>query len=133
MKLKTILLTTLALATLNSCCLIDHSKTIKKIAEPMLNELDHFYKKNKRFPTLKERDEMLTTLGCKMKNNICIFHGNKIHVESQIMSDNGYDFNMKIIKEKFSKTIGNCGFSYYKNKTDGPVICFSEACLQIRQ
>jgi len=60
---------------LNGCCWTDHSDTIKKVAVPMQKELEKFYTKNRRFPTAKERDEMLEKVGCKMEGNVCVYEG----------------------------------------------------------
>jgi len=52
LKIK-LLLTVLTITLLTGCCWIDYSETIKEVAEPMLKELDTFYKKIRDFQIYK--------------------------------------------------------------------------------
>lgn len=88
--LKILLLTIVTLFTTTGCCWTDHSREIKKIAVPMAKELEHFYKKEKRFPTIKERDKMLERVGCKMDKDVCKYK-NKNFILKERTIVNYYD------------------------------------------
>jgi hypothetical protein len=126
MKPKTLLLTITALLTLNSCCWTDHSETIKEVAEPMLKELDAFYKKEKRFPTTKERNMMLEKVGCtKVEGNVCGYKNRNI-VINEWRADNYYSIRM---------TYQNTYCSLYLN-SDGSIdrlSCKQNPCIDIGQ
>ena len=48
----------------------------------MQQELEDFYAKNKRLPTLKERDVLLEKVGCKVEGNICIYGEERIKIKN---------------------------------------------------
>jgi len=75
------LLIPLIIYLLQGCCWSDHSDTIKKVAVPMQQELENFYKENKRLPTMEERDVLLKKVGCKMQGNICIYRKEQIKIK----------------------------------------------------
>ena len=119
---------------ITGCCLVDHTKTIKKVAEPMLKELDAFYKTNKRFPNTKERDVMLEKSGCKMKGDICMFEGDELIItESKEGSAGDYSMLIDIQDKQTRYTLARCGFGFYSNKELETVGCSRRACLGIRQ
>ena len=108
MKLfKTLLLTTATLWTLTGCCWTDHSETIKEVAEPMLVELKTFYWKNKRFPSTKERNEMLEKVGCRVHDDMCLYHNKKIRLDEWTTN---YDYKIRMT---INNTYGN--FNLYKD------------------
>jgi hypothetical protein len=131
---KTIILTTITATLLTGCCLIDHTKTIEKVAEPMLKELEVFYKTNKRFPNTKERDVMLEKSGCKMKGDICMFDGEELTIaKSKVNLSGDYDISIEYIDKKTSYDIASCGFVLYSDYTVSSVICAKRPCLELKQ
>ena len=126
MELKTILLTIVALATLNSCCWTDHSKTIKEVAEPMLKELEHFYAKKKRFPRIEERNEMLEKVGCRMDGNFCLYSNKKINLNTWITN---FDYKIRMTLD-----YTYCSFNLYKNNGKVSDIRFyQKPCIDLGQ
>jgi len=131
----------LTLWLLTGCCLFDNTKVIKKVASPMFKELQVFYKKNKRFPTIKERNIMLEKSGCKMNGNICVFEGENLYVSRLGDGDDEYsqvivtkdDEPYDIIENPGSPIIGRCIFSIYSNNSSDTVICGQKSCLNLRQ
>jgi len=82
------------------CCWRDHSETIKKVVEPMAKELEYFYKVHKRFPTDKERDVMLESVGCKVKKRVCVYDGSNIKVKTRPLVYEGDSYNISFYIEK---------------------------------
>ena len=125
MKLfKTLLLTTAALWALTGCCWTDHSDTIKEVAEPMLVELKAFYWKNKRFPSIQERNEMLERAGCRVKGDFCTYKKNSININSA----SGYDYSITFNNERT--------FCYIYLNLDGSAIepsCHNASCIDLGQ
>ena len=129
-------LTRIALTTtlITGCCLDDHRPTIRKVAEPMLKELEAFYKTNKRFPNTKERDVMLEKSGCEMKGDVCMYDGEELIItESEEGSAGDYSILIDIIDNKTDYTLARCGFGFYSNKKIEPVGCFKKPCIQLGQ
>ncbi|HHH53232.1 MAG TPA: hypothetical protein ENK91_06205 [Bacteroidetes bacterium] len=124
---------------LTGCCLVDHTKTIEKVAEPMLKELQQFYKEHQRFPTTKERDIMLKRSGCKMKGDVCFFEGEELMVtESEKITNGDYYMVIEIwdndIKNIRKKSIAHCGFLIYeKSGLEEYVMCVNRPCIEWRQ
>lgn len=127
MKLK-ILLTITALVTLNSCCWTDHSETIKKVAEPMIKQLDTFYKKNKRHPNKEERNEMLLASGCsKVENKECSFGWKTLVISrTEIVEPNTYWITLN-----YDNTY--CLFGVYEKGDLVNLSCENRPCLHISQ
>jgi len=124
----------LSLWLLTGCCLFDNTKVIKKVAAPMLKELRAFQKKNKRFPTIKERDIMLDKSGCKLTGNICIFEGEKFMVVRKGEGNFSYDLSIQRFEKGTSHIIASCGVGLTKlGKRLHPVICSQELCISLRQ
>ena len=122
--LKILLLTIMILGAITGCCLTDHSKIIKEVAEPMLKQLKHFYAKNKRFPNVQERNEMLEKVGCRMDGDFCGHKKKSINISSA----SGYDYSMAFNKERT--------FCYIYLNPDGSVkepSCHNEACRSLKQ
>lgn len=81
------------------CCGENYVKEMTKISNKTSKQLGAFYEKNKRPPSIKERNEILKDAGCSMlQENICVHNNRKITVESD-NSNTGY----------------NLGFNYGKN------------------
>ncbi len=125
LKTKLPLLVLVATLFIGCCDSTDYSKTIKKVAEPMLKELDVFYKKNKRHPTVKERDVMLKKVGCKMDGDECLYDGDKILVDTYSY-DGEYTFGMTLEKTY-------CNFALQKNKKFTSVRCYNNPCIKLGQ
>ena len=96
---------------INGCCSTDYSPTIRKVASPMLVELEKFYKTNKRHPNIKERDVLLLKTGCeKVVGNVCFRDGDEILIkESYIDSPNEYTMLIKYKKSYCRIVIYNSG------------------------
>jgi hypothetical protein len=124
---------------LTGCCLEDHTKTIRKVAEPMFKELEAFYKTNKRFPNTKERDEMLEKAGCKMKGDICMFEGEELTITKSGKTYGGNSYRVRIefidksINNIYKQSLASCGFGVYESGYQDFVICTKRPCIEIRQ
>jgi len=110
---------------LQGCCWTDHSDTIKKVAVPMQKELEKFYVKNRRFPTTKERDEMLKRVGCKMEGNVCVYEGERMAI---LLWKISYDYKIRIDLENTECLIGmdDTGRTRF-------VGCGNSPCINLRQ
>jgi len=79
--IKLLGIVTITLLT-TGCCMTDYSPTIRKVADPMLVELDTFYQTHKRHPNTQERDALLLKAGCeKVVGNVCFRGGDEILVK----------------------------------------------------
>lgn len=122
--LKILLVTIVTLFTTTGCCWTDHSKVIKEVAEPMLKQLDTFYKKNKRHPNKEERDEMLLASGCsKVKNEECSYKWKKIRIDKSETSETN-KFYMGL---NYGDTY--CYFGVYNNGELSQVSCDNSPCI----
>jgi len=133
--LKTkLLLIVLTAMLFTGCCLEDHTKSIEKVAEPMLKELEAFYKTNKRFPNTKERDVMLEKSGCKMKGDICMFEGEELIIAiSEVRGTDRYFMRIEYQDKETRYSMASCGFNIYNSNEKDFIICSRRPCLQIRQ
>jgi len=120
---------------LTGCCLEDHRPTIRKVAEPMLKELEAFYKQNKRFPNTKERDEMLEKAGCKMKGDICMFEEKKLIIRrSEEVTPKRYYFVLISYPDiKISRSKASCGFGIHIKSGIREIRCTKRPCFEFRQ
>ena len=119
---------------ITGCCWSDHSKTIKEIAEPMLKELEAFYKTNKRFPNTKERDVMLEKAGCEMKGDVCFFEGEELTITKSGKNLSGdYYMSIEVIDKETNYDVASCGFSIYTYDEKDFVMCSKRPCVTIRQ
>lgn len=115
--LKTLLLTTATLWTLTGCCWTDHSKEIKKIAVPIAKELEHFYAKEKRFPTPKERNNILATINFNIYKDMTFSESNANNYYSiRIMDENTY-----------------CSLYLYDNGEANTLNCHQNPCIKFGQ
>jgi len=137
MMLKTKLpLIALTVTLFTGCCLEDHRPTIRKVAEPMLKELEAFYKQNKRFPNLEEQNKIYKKSGCEMKGSICNFNGAELTIIRK-----GYtgDYNIRIkyidksIKNIYKQSLASCNFGIYANGKLDSIGCSKRNCLEWRQ
>jgi len=113
------------LTSMAECDRTDYSPIIKKVAVPMQQELEKFYIKNKRFPTTKERDEMLGKVGCKIEGNVCVYEKDRIKVESQVTT---YDYNYDLMIENTYCT----SFMNSKGKIYD-IWCQNKPCISLKQ
>ncbi len=122
------LLIPLSLYLLQGCCWTDHSDTIKKVAVPMQQELENFYKENKRFPSTQERDEMLVKVGCEMEGNVCVYGGERIVIERGYKDSYNGDYD-------FWTTIENtiCFGGISSNGKFRKINCRNEPCIKLGQ
>lgn len=124
LKIK-LLLTVLTITLLTGCCWIDYSETIKEVAEPMLKELDTFYKKNQRLPNIQERNVLLKKIGCKLDSEVCIKGWNRILIiESR--TDSYGDYSMELEYKKNS-----CYFGIDKDGTIDEIHCSQPSCINL--
>ena len=72
----------------------DYTPTIREVLTPIKKELYSFYKQNKRYPDIKERNTLLKKSGCKIKNNYCYYKGKSFLIESGL--SNGYSVILKL-------------------------------------
>ncbi len=112
--------------SISGCCWTDHSKEIKKIAVPMAKELEHFYKKEKRFPTIKERDKMLEKIGCRMDGDLCMYGVEKIDI---VKSDEKYN-TLDIWMQK-ENTL--CFIVMHKEENQSTLWCRNKPCIKFGQ
>jgi len=118
MKLqKLLLITIVTLFTMTGCCWTDHSKIIKEVAEPMAKELEHFYAKEKRFPTPKERDNILVKIDFDTYENMSFSESNA----------NNY-YSIRIIDENTY-----CSLYLYDTGKVNKVSCVQNPCIDIGQ
>ena len=124
MKPKIILLLTTLMFATTACCLFDYSEEIKEVAEPMLKNLETFYQKNKRFPTDKERDEMLLASGCEsVVGGVCERGWNDIVIDkTQIVYGDYY------VYVSLDRTMCIVDFDP-KGKVSRPISCNKHGCI----
>jgi len=119
---------------LTGCCLEDHRPTIRKVAEPMLKELEAFYKTNKHFPNTKERDVMLEKSGCKMKGDTCMFEGEELTISrSEEIIPNKYYITIEYQDKETLYSMASCGFGIDFGSYISSVGCIKRPCITIRQ
>jgi len=114
--------------TLNNCDSTDYSPIIKKVAIPMQTKLEAFYSENKRFPTGKERNEMLEKVGCLMDGGVCIFELNRIILKKSSLNSYTHDYEFWI---KLGKT--GCQFGIEHDGDFNQVTCGNSPCIKLGQ
>ena len=124
-EIKRLLVVAAGVWLLTGCCWTDHSKTIKKVAEPMAKELERFYMEHKRFPTDKERDAMLEKVGCKVDRSMCKYK-NKNFVLKKRKTDNYYDLIIRY-ENTYCPIYLN-----YNGKVDN-IGCLQKPCIDLGQ
>ena len=103
----------------------DYSSTIRKVADPMLVELDTFYQTHKRHPNTQERDTLLLKAGCeKVVGNVCFTGGDEILVTKSI-TDN-FSKSYDVILE-LEETICVFGLNSKNKKTN--MWCQNSGCI----
>jgi len=124
--MKSLLTIILTATLLTGCCWTDHSDTIREVAEPMLKELDAFYKKHKRHPNIEERDKMLKKVGCEMDGDECFYDGDKILVDRSRINNGDYTMLM---------SLENSSCYFYTNiiPSTSIVKCQKSDCIKIKQ
>jgi len=127
--MKKILLTATAILSMiafTACCGENYVKEMTKVSNSISQQLVAFYQKNKRFPTIKERNRIFETVGCTFKQeNICTYRGRNITIKSEVWLD---DYNIEL---SFGKN-----FCYYGLFSDGrakSVGCRKDDCISLKQ
>ena len=115
---------TLTLLT-TGCCMTDYSSTIRKVADPMLVELDTFYQTHKRHPNTKERDTLLIKAGCqKVVGNVCFRDGDEILInEAHTNGSKGYNMDLE-----YKNTY--CFYGLFRDGTTRAVACKNYPCIK---
>jgi hypothetical protein len=124
-KIQNMLFAIVTATLLTGCCWTDHSDTIREVAEPMLKELDAFYKENKRHPNVKERDIMLKEVGCEMDGDECLYDGDKILIEAELYNK---DYHMGMTLEK-----SYCYFYLNEDGSIDKISCYKNPCIKLGQ
>ena len=127
--MKKILLTVTAILSMiafTGCCGENYVKEMTKVSNSISQQLVEFYQKNKRFPTIKERNRIFETVGCTFKQeNICIYRGRNITIKSEVWLD---DYNIEL---EFGKN-----FCYFGLSPDGradSISCRKDDCISLKQ
>ena len=127
--MKKILLTATAILSMiafTACCGENYVKEMTKVSNSISQQLVAFYQKNKRFPTIKERNRIFETVGCTFKQeNICTYKGRNIAIESEVWLD---DYNIKL---GFGKNV--CYFGLFSDGHARSVSCRKDDCIMIKQ
>lgn len=124
-NLKKLTLLTLTATLIPGCCLLDHTKTIKKVAEPMLKELDSFYKKHHRHPNIQERNILLKKVGCKMDSEVCVKGWSRILIVKS-RTDKYHNYIMEMEYKNNS-----CYFGIENNGAIDELYCQQDSCINI--
>jgi len=116
----------LSLYLLQGCCWTDHSDVIKEVAVPMQQELEKFYKENKRFPSTQERNEMLEKVGCKIERSSCVYERERITIIAYDTTN--YQYKLKLRIENTG-----CYFGIQNSENHTSVSCANRACISLKQ
>jgi len=126
--MQKILQTTTIIAVLLfiGCSTKDYSSDMKKVLNPMQKKLGSFYKKEKRFPTITERNKLLEESNCKVVDNKCEYGGNKFSIISE--TTNLGDYNLEL-------TLGysRCYTGLYSSGNTRNVSCHQDSRYDIGQ
>jgi len=122
--IKLLGIVTITLLT-TGCCMTDYSKKIRKVADPMLVELDTFYQTHKRHPNSQERDALLLKAGCeKVVGNVCFKNKKELSIyEAYTNSDKGYSMDIR-----YKGTY--CFYGLYRDGTVRSVACKKIPCIK---
>jgi len=127
--MKKILLTATAILSMiafTACCGENYVKEMTKISNSISQQLVEFYQKNKRFPTIKERNRIFETVGCTFKQeNICTYRGRNITIESKIHLN---EYNIRLYLGK-----NFCSFWISSDGRADSISCRKEDCISLKQ
>ena len=123
MKYLLIILLSLLLV---GCCGENYVKEMEKISNNTSQQLVAFYKKNKKYPTIEERNKILETVGCTIKNKTtCSYNGRDITIKSE-KRNTGYRIKFYLGKNK-------CFFGLNLDGSIGSMSCRKDDCIKIGQ
>jgi len=127
--MKKILLITIAIFSMiafTGCCGENYVKEMTKISNSISQQLVAFYQKNKRFPTIKERNRIFETVGCTFKQeNICTYKGRNITVKSKIIVS---EYEIRLY---FGKNF--CSLGLFSDGSTDSVACRKDDCISLKQ
>jgi len=127
--MKKILLTIIAILSMiafTGCCGENYVKEMTKVSNSISQQLVEFYQKNKRFPTIKERNRIFETVGCTFKQeNICTYRGRNITIKSE-KSNIGYLVGLYLGNNK-------CFFGLNLDGSADSISCRKDDCIMIKQ
>jgi len=108
------------------CCGENYVKEMKGISSNTTQQLVEFYKNNKRYPTIKERNKLFEAVGCTFKQeNICSYNGRDITIESRD-SNIGYLARLYLGKNM-------CFFGLNLDGSADSIRCRKDDCIKIGQ
>ena len=126
MKFFTLPLLVLVTTLFIGCCdSTDYSEIVREVAKPMLKELDSFYKKNKRHPSVEERDKMLKKAGCEMNGDKCLHDREEILIETDSYAGS-YSVGMTLKKTY-------CNFTLRDSGELSSIRCYNNPCVKLGQ
>jgi len=74
----------------------NYTSDMKEVLYPMQKKLGSFYKKEKRFPTIAERNKLLEESNCKVTDGKCEYNGNKFSIISKTTNIGAYDLELRL-------------------------------------
>ena len=108
------------------CSTKNYSADMKKVLYPMQKKLGSFYKKEKRFPTVAERNKLLEESNCKVIDNKCEYNGNKFLIISETSNLGYYILELKL-------GYSRCDISLYDDGDVRNVSCIQDSKYDIGQ
>jgi len=104
----------------------NHTSDMKEVLNPMQKKLGSFYKKEKRFPTVAERNKLLEESNCKVIDNKCEYNGNKFLIISETSNLGYYILELKL-------GYSRCDISLYDDGDVRNVSCIQDSKYDIGQ
>jgi len=96
MKKTLLTTTTIAILLFTGCSTKNYTSDMKEVLYPMQKKLGSFYKKEKRFPTIAERNKLLEESNCKVVDNKCEYGSNKFSIISKTTNIGAYDLELRL-------------------------------------
>jgi len=110
----------------SGCSTKNYSSDMKKVLNPMQKKLGSFYKREKRFPTIAERNKLLEESNCKVVDNKCEYGGNKFSIISETRNLVYYILELKL-------GYSRCDISLYDDGDVRNVSCIQDSKYDIGQ
>jgi len=126
MKKTLLTTTTIAILLFTGCSTKNYTSDMKEVLYSMQKKLGSFYKKEKRFPTIAERNKLLEESNCKVVDNKCEYGSNKFLIISE--TTNLGDYNLEL-------TLGysRCYTGLYSSGNTRNVSCHQDSKYDIGQ
>ena len=109
-----------------ACCGENYVKEMTVLSKNIQQQVVTFYKHNKRFPTIQERNKILENASCVMKSqDVCSYNGRNIRIKTRL--DLG-DYDARFYLGK--------NFCYFAVDTAGKpnnVSCRKDDCISLKQ